>query len=160
LTSFHSEKFFFASPLRLLPPLQLLATIFDKLGSAGPEQKKLARKKFREKEEERGEKDGGRHSPGMDGVARVGWGRAGGFEDEAAIAGAGDLKALEGGVDEVEGFAGEEAGPEMEKEEIRKWKKKKKMIEKGTSGTWSACRLCARGRQKEERKEERGVSEW
>ena len=66
---------------------------------------------------------GGRRSPGMDGVARVGWGLAGGFEGEAAIAGAGDLEALGGGVDEVEGFAGEEAGPAIEKkEEIRKWK--------------------------------------
>ena len=48
----------------------------------------------------------------MDGVAagaRVGWGLAGGFEDEAAIAGAGDLEVLGGGVDEAV-FAGEEAG--------------------------------------------------
>jgi len=36
---------------------------------------------------------------------------------------AGDLKALGGGVDEAAGFvAGEEVGPEMEKEGIRKWK--------------------------------------
>ena len=51
-------------------------------------------------------------SPGMDGVAagaRVGWGMAGGFEDEVAIAGAGDLEVLGGGVDEAV-FAGEEAG--------------------------------------------------
>ena len=48
---------------------------------------------------------------------------AGGFEGEAAMAGAGDLKAPGGGVDEAAGFvAGEEVGPEMEKEEIRKWK--------------------------------------
>jgi len=56
---------------------------------------------------------GERHSPGMDGVAAgagVGWGMVGGF-------------ALGGGVDEVEGFAEEEAGPAMEKNEgIRKWK--------------------------------------
>ena len=48
---------------------------------------------------------GGRSSPGMDGVAAgagVDWGMVGGF-------------ALGGGVDEVEGFAGEEAGPAMEK---------------------------------------------
>ena len=45
----------------------------------------------------------------MDGVAagaRVGWGMAGGFEDEVAIAGAGDLEVLGGGVDEA-GFTGE-----------------------------------------------------
>ena len=48
-------------------------------------------------------------------AAGVGWGMAGGFEGEAAIAGAGNLEALGGGVDEVEGFAGEEAGPAMEK---------------------------------------------
>ena len=76
----------------------------------------------------------------MDGVAGVGWERAGGFEGEAAMAGAGDLEALWGGVDEVKGFAGEviagagdlealwvgvdeagfageEAGPAMEKNE-------------------------------------------
>jgi len=46
-------------------------------------------------------------SPDTDGVAtvagaRVSWGMTGGF-------------ALGGGVDEVEGFAGEEAGPAMEK---------------------------------------------
>jgi len=41
--------------------------------------------------------------------ARVGWGMAGGFEDEEVIAGAGYLEVLGGGVDEA-GFAGEEAG--------------------------------------------------
>jgi len=56
----------------------------------------------------------------MDGVAAgagVGWGMVGGF-------------ALGGGVDEAAGFAGEEAGPEMEKTRLKNGRIKKKMIEK------------------------------